>query len=213
MIKLIVMKIISKFFNAYLAMNYRKRIILNGIISSILNGAMLAVSWNSEALPSIIIFSIFALVSLVSTFYFIVKKDIKKPDYRNKQGKLPMEIIRPYYSNKTHILIYHFQQMHKIRGRIDVQDLRSHEKAISGKATIAKIMQIVVGPAIKCLVTIELTGRMLVILSHVTSELFPQAFLSKIVNKDIESSICLGQNLIFLFHVNRGNRFRNKGGS
>lgn len=60
-------------------------------------------------------------------------------------------------------------------------------------------MQIVVGPAIKRLVTIELTGRMLVILSHVTSELFPQAFLSQIVDKDIESSICLGQNLIFSF--------------
>ena len=124
-----------------------------------------------------------------------------------------LAICLPVKYPKTHILIYRLQQMHKIRGRIDVQDLRSHEKAISGKATIAKIMQIVVGPAIKRLVTIELTGRMLVILSHVTSELFPQAFLSKIVNKDIESSICLGQNLIFLFHVNRGNRFQNKGGS
>lgn len=99
------MKIISKFFNAYLAMNYRKRIILNGIISSILNGAMLAVSWYFEALPSIIIFSIFALVSLVTTFYFIIKKDVKKPD-RDRNGKTLLEVFKPFYSNKTNRLIY-----------------------------------------------------------------------------------------------------------
>lgn len=105
MIKLIVMKIISKFFNAYLAMNYRKRLILNGIISSILNGAMLAVSWYFEALPSIIIFSIFALVLLVTTFYFIIKKDVKKPD-RDRNGKTLLEVLKPFYSNKTNRLIY-----------------------------------------------------------------------------------------------------------
>lgn len=92
-------------------MDYRKKMILNGITSSILNGAMLVVSWESDGpfpiiIFPIIIFSIFTLVSLVATFNFIIKKDIKKPDYRNKQGKLPMEIIKPYYSNKTHILIY-----------------------------------------------------------------------------------------------------------
>ncbi len=91
--------------------DYRKRMILNGITSSILNGGILAVSWESDGpfpiiIIPVIIFSIFTLASLVTTFYFIIKKDIKKPDYRNKQGKLPMEIIKPYYSNKTHILIY-----------------------------------------------------------------------------------------------------------
>ena len=99
------MKIISKFFNAYLAMNYRKRLILYGIISSILNGAMLAVSWYFEALPSIIIFSIFALVLLVTTFYFIIKKDVKKPD-RDRNGKTLLEVLKPFYSNKTNRLIY-----------------------------------------------------------------------------------------------------------
>ncbi len=91
--------------------DYRKRMILNGIFSAILSSAMLAGIWEgngpfSMILISTIIFSIFTLVSLVSTFYFIIKKDIKKPDYRNKQGKLPMEVIKPFYSNRTNILIY-----------------------------------------------------------------------------------------------------------
>lgn len=72
---------------------------------------MLAVLWESDGpfpiiIIPIIIFSIFALVSLVSTFYFIVKKDIKKPDYRDKNGKTLLEVIKPYYSNKTNRLIY-----------------------------------------------------------------------------------------------------------
>lgn len=85
--------------------------ILSGITFSIFNGAMLAVLWESDGpfpiiIIPIIIFSIFALVSLVSTFYFIVKKDIKKPDYRDKNGKTLLEVIKPYYSNKTNRLIY-----------------------------------------------------------------------------------------------------------
>lgn len=92
-------------------MDYRKRMILSGITFSIFNGAMLAVLWESDGpflviLISMIIFSIFTLVSLVSTFYFIIKKDVKKPDYRDKNGKTLLEGIKPYYSNKTHILIY-----------------------------------------------------------------------------------------------------------
>jgi hypothetical protein len=91
--------------------DYRKRMILNGIFSTIFNFAMLLGIWEgngpfSVILISIIIFSIFTLVSLVSTFYFIIKKDIKKPDYRDKNGKTLLEGIKPYYSNKTHILIY-----------------------------------------------------------------------------------------------------------
>lgn len=92
-------------------MDYRKKMILNGITSSILNGAMLAVSLESDGpfsiiIIPIIIFSIFTLVSLVATFNFIIKKDIKKPDYRDKNGETLLEGIKPYYSNKTHILIY-----------------------------------------------------------------------------------------------------------
>lgn len=92
-------------------MDYRKRMIMNGITSSILNGAMLAVSWESDGpfpiiIIPVIIFSIFTLVSLVATFNFIIKKDVKKPDYRDKNGKTLLEGIKPYYSNKTHILIY-----------------------------------------------------------------------------------------------------------
>lgn len=92
-------------------MDYRKRMILSGITFSILNGAMLAVSLESDGpfsiiIIPIIIFSIFTLVSLVSTFVFILKKDIKKPDYRDGNGKTLLEVIKPYYSNKTNRLIY-----------------------------------------------------------------------------------------------------------
>lgn len=91
--------------------DYRKRMILNGIFSTIFNFAVLLGIWEgngpfSVILISIIIFSIFTLVSLVSTFYFIIKKDIKKPDYRDKNGKTLLEVIKPYYSNKTNRLTY-----------------------------------------------------------------------------------------------------------
>lgn len=92
-------------------MDYRKRMILNGITSSILNGAMLAVSWESDGpfpiiIIPVIIFSIFTLASLVTTFYFIIKKDIKKPDYRDKNGKTLLEVFKSFYSNRTNKLIY-----------------------------------------------------------------------------------------------------------
>lgn len=91
--------------------DYRKRMILNGIFFTIFNFAILLGIWEGKGpflviLISMIIFSIFTLVSLVSTFYFIIKKDVKKPDYRDKNGKTLLEGIKPYYSNKTHILIY-----------------------------------------------------------------------------------------------------------
>ncbi|HQQ13668.1 MAG TPA: hypothetical protein PK855_10925 [Bacteroidales bacterium] len=85
--------------------------ILNGIFFTIFNFAILLGIWEGKGpflviLISMIIFSIFTLASLVSTFYFIIKKDVKKPDYRDKNGKTLLEGIKPYYSNKTHILIY-----------------------------------------------------------------------------------------------------------
>lgn len=91
--------------------DYRKRMILNGIFFTIFNFAILLGIWEGKGpflviLISMIIFSIFTLVSLVSTFYFIIKKDVKKPDYRDKNGKTLLEGIKPYYPNKTHILIY-----------------------------------------------------------------------------------------------------------
>lgn len=91
--------------------DYRKRMILNGIFFTIFNFAILLGIWEGKGpflviLISMIIFSIFTLASLVSTFYFIIKKDVKKPDYRDKNGKTLLEGIKPYYSNKTHILIY-----------------------------------------------------------------------------------------------------------
>lgn len=92
-------------------MSYRKRMILNGIFFTILNFAALTVIWQGNGPFSIkliptIIFTIFALVFLVSTVYFIIKKDIKKPDYRDNNGNKLLEAIKPYYSNKTYILIY-----------------------------------------------------------------------------------------------------------
>lgn len=94
-----------------MAMSYRKRMILNGIFFTILNFAALTVIWQGNGPFSIkliptIIFTIFALVFLVSTVYFIIKKDIKKPDYRDNNGNKLLEAIKPYYSNKTYILIY-----------------------------------------------------------------------------------------------------------
>lgn len=91
--------------------DYRKRMILSGITSSILNGGILAVSWESDGpfpiiIIPVIIFSIFTLASLVTTFYFIIKKDIKKPDYRDKNGKTLLEVFKSFYSNRTNKLIY-----------------------------------------------------------------------------------------------------------
>lgn len=91
--------------------DYRRRMILNGIFFTIFNFAILLGIWEGKGpfsviLISMIISSIFTLVSLVSTFVFILKKDIKKPDYRDGNGKTLLEVIKPYYSNKTNRLIY-----------------------------------------------------------------------------------------------------------
>lgn len=91
--------------------DYRKRMILNGIFFTIFNFAILLGIWEGKGpfsviLISMIIFSIFTLVSLVSTFVFILKKDIKKPDYRDRNGKTLLEVIKPFYSNRTNRLIY-----------------------------------------------------------------------------------------------------------
>lgn len=105
------MKIFKNLQSAFMTMSYRKRMILNGIFFTILNFAALTVIWQGNGPFSIkliptIIFSILALATLASTVYFIIKKDIKKPDHRDNNGNKLLEAIKPYYSNKTYILIY-----------------------------------------------------------------------------------------------------------
>lgn len=105
------MKIFKKLQSTFMTMSYRKRMILNGIFSTILSFVIFAASWEGNGpflvkLIPTIIFSIFALATLASTVYFIIKKDIKKSDNKDNNGNKLLEAIKPYYSNKTYTLIY-----------------------------------------------------------------------------------------------------------
>ncbi|MGO5106992.1 hypothetical protein ACTQ3Y_14785, partial [Segatella copri] len=71
---------------------------------------------------------------------------------------------------------------------IDVQNLSSNEKTISRISAITKVMQIIIGSTSQWLIEVQLAGWPIVIIPKRTFELSFQAFLSQVMNKNVQTS-------------------------